>query len=59
MRAGAGRSGAVVAEAADGDVLRMGGAIAWAAQDAPASPACADRLLTLLLNGLRHGGARP
>ncbi|MFI7111308.1 TetR/AcrR family transcriptional regulator [Nonomuraea sp. NPDC050227] len=53
------RSGVVVAEADDADVLRMVGAIAWAAQDTPDSPARADRLLTLLLNGLRHGDVRP
>lgn len=45
------RSGAVVADAVAGDVLKLVGAIAWAAQD---SPAQADRLLTLLLNGLRR-----
>ena len=44
------RSGAIVAGAQDADVLRMIGAIAWAAQDSPDS---ADRLLDLLLNGLR------
>jgi AcrR family transcriptional regulator len=49
------RSGAIVDAtedgAADGDVLRMIGAIAGAAQDEPAR---ADRLLALLLNGLRR-----
>ncbi|GGP62998.1 TetR/AcrR family transcriptional regulator [Saccharothrix coeruleofusca] len=45
------RSGAVVADAVAADVLKMVGAIAWAAQDDPAQ---ADRLLTLLVNGLRH-----
>jgi AcrR family transcriptional regulator len=44
------QSGAVVADAGDADVLKMVGAIAWAAQD---SAAQAGRLLTLLLNGLR------
>jgi hypothetical protein len=34
----------------------MVGAIAWAAQDTPDSSAQADRLLALLMNGLRHGG---
>jgi AcrR family transcriptional regulator len=50
------QSGAVVADADDADVLKMVGAIAWAAQDTPDSPARADRLLALLLSGLRHGG---
>jgi hypothetical protein len=36
-------------------VLKMVGAIAWAAQDAPDNSAQADRLLTLLMNGLRYG----
>ena len=47
------RSGAIVAVADDADVLRMVGAIAWAAQDSPDSAAQADRLLALLMNGLR------
>lgn len=51
------RAGAIVADANDADVLRMVGAIAWAAQDAPDSTAQADRLLALLVNGLRRGGA--
>lgn len=51
------QSGAVVAEADDADVLKMVGAIAWAAQDTPDSSAQADRLLALLMNGLRHGGS--
>jgi AcrR family transcriptional regulator len=46
-------AGAITAVAEDADVLRMVGAIAWAAQDAPET---ADRLLALLVNGLRHGG---
>lgn len=46
------RSGAVVADVADADVMKMVGAIAWAAQD---SSAQAERMLTLLLNGLRRG----
>lgn len=46
-------AGTVVADAQDADVLRMTGAIAWAAQDAPDSSAQADRLLHLLLNGLK------
>ncbi|MFB9248139.1 TetR/AcrR family transcriptional regulator [Sphaerisporangium melleum] len=49
------RSGAIVADADDDDVLKMTGAIAWAAQDAPDPSAQADRLLALLLNGLRNG----
>jgi AcrR family transcriptional regulator len=44
------QSGVVVADADEGDVLKMVGAIAWAAQD---NPAQADRLLDLLLKGLR------
>ena len=40
----------IVADAVAEDVVRMIGAIAWAAQDNPAS---GDRLLTLMLNGLR------
>ncbi|MET0134973.1 MAG: helix-turn-helix domain-containing protein [Kibdelosporangium sp.] len=50
------RAGMVVADANEADVLKMVGAIAWAAQDTPDSPAQADRLLTLLMNGLRHDG---
>jgi hypothetical protein len=49
------QSGAVTADA---DVLKMVGAIAWAAQDSPDSPTQADRLLALLLNGLHHGVPR-
>jgi AcrR family transcriptional regulator len=45
------QSGMVVADADEADVLKMVGAIAWAAQD---SSAQADRLLALLMNGLRH-----
>ena len=52
------QSGAVVADADEADVLKMIGAIAWAAQDAPDSSAQADRLLALLMNGLRHPGVR-
>lgn len=44
------RAGVVVADADHADVLKMVGAIALAAQ---ADTAQADRLLTLLLNGLR------
>jgi AcrR family transcriptional regulator len=49
------KSGVVVADADEADVLKMVGAIAWAAQD---SSAQADRLLALLMNGLRHHGVR-
>jgi AcrR family transcriptional regulator len=52
------QSGVIVAYADEADVLKMVGAIAWAAQDTPDSSARADRLLTLLMNGLRHGAAR-
>jgi AcrR family transcriptional regulator len=52
------QSGAVTADADDADVMKMVGAIAWATQDSPDSPAQADRLLALLMNGLRHHGAR-
>jgi hypothetical protein len=52
------QSGAVTGDADDADVLKMAGAIAWAAQDTPDSSAQADRLLALLMNGLRHGGTR-
>lgn len=48
------QSGAVTPDADDADVMKMIGAIAWAAQDSPDSPAQADRLLALLMNGLRH-----
>lgn len=47
------RSGAILADTTDADVLRMIGAIAWATQDDPNS---AGRLLDLLLTGLRHSG---
>lgn len=46
-------AGTVVADADHADVLKMVGAIAWAVQDTVDSAAQADRLLTLLLNGLR------
>lgn len=49
-------AGVVVAEVDAADVLKMIGAIAWAAQD---DSTRADRLLALLLNGLRPGGSRP
>lgn len=47
------RSGEVVAEVDAADVLRMVGAIAWAVQDVTDGADGAERLLTLLLNGLR------
>lgn len=47
-------SGAIVADADAADVLRMVSAIAWAVQDSQDSAAQADRLLALLLNGLRR-----
>lgn len=50
------QSGVVVAVADEADVLKMVGAIAWAAQDTPNSSAQADRLLALLINGLRFRG---
>jgi AcrR family transcriptional regulator len=53
------QSGSVVADADDADVLKMVGAMAWAAQDAPDSHAQAGRLLALLMNGLRRRGVRP
>jgi AcrR family transcriptional regulator len=49
------QSGVVTADADAADVLKMVGAIAWAAQDTPDSSAQADRLLALLMNGLHHG----
>lgn len=52
------QAGAVAADANSADVLKMAGAIAWAAQDAPDSPAQADRLLALLIDGLRHNVQR-
>ncbi|GAA1915962.1 TetR/AcrR family transcriptional regulator [Streptantibioticus ferralitis] len=48
------QSGAVTPDADDADILRMIGAIAWAAQDSPDSAAQADRLLALLLRGLHQ-----
>ncbi|MEU9890119.1 TetR family transcriptional regulator [Sphaerisporangium sp. NPDC051011] len=50
------QSGSIIADADDTDVLKMTGAIAWAAQDALNPSAQANRLLTLLMNGLRNGG---
>jgi AcrR family transcriptional regulator len=50
------QSGVVVAVADEADALKMVGAIAWAAQDTPNSFARADRLLALLINGLRFRG---
>lgn len=48
------QKGVIVADTDDADVLKMVGAIAWAAQDSPDSSAQADRLLALLMNGLRR-----
>jgi AcrR family transcriptional regulator len=47
------RSGAVVAEAEAADVLKAVGAIAWAVQGDPDGSARAERLVALLVNGLR------
>ena len=49
-------AGVVAADADEADVLKMIGAIAWAAQDAPDSRAQADRLFALLMSGLRQSG---
>jgi len=49
-------SGVIVAAVDEVDVLKMVGAIAWAAQDGPDSSAQAERLLTMLVNGLRYAG---
>jgi AcrR family transcriptional regulator len=45
-------SGVVVTDASTADVLKMVSAIAWTAHDTPDSSAQAERLLTLLMNGL-------
>jgi AcrR family transcriptional regulator len=50
------QSGVIAADAADVDVLKMVGAIAWAVEGAIDGSAQANRLLALLMNGLRHGG---
>lgn len=52
------KAGVIVADADDADVLRMIGAIALAAQDTEDGTAAADRMLTLLVNGLRGGRVR-
>jgi hypothetical protein len=52
------QSGVVATDADEADVLKMVGAMAWAAQDTPDSTAQADRLLALLMNGLRHRSVR-
>lgn len=52
------QAGEVAADADAADVLKMAGAIAWAAQDAPESPAQADRLLAIVIKGLRSGVPR-
>ncbi|MBB4966173.1 TetR/AcrR family transcriptional regulator [Saccharothrix violaceirubra] len=46
-------AGVVAADVRDADVLKLVGAIAWAAQDSPDRHAQADRLLALVLTGLR------
>ncbi|WP_372497161.1 SbtR family transcriptional regulator [Pseudonocardia humida] len=48
------RSGAITDDADDADVLKLVGAIAWAAQDSPQRSARAERLLALLVSGLRR-----
>ena len=50
------QAGALTADADPADVLKMVGGIAWAAQD---STPQADRLLALLLNGLRRDTSGP
>lgn len=47
------RSGVIAADVDDADVLKMVGAIAWAVQDTADGSAQAERLLALLMNGLR------
>jgi len=51
-------SGTIAADADAADVLKMISAIAWATQDTEDSTAQADRLLTLVLNGLRRAGTQ-
>lgn len=53
------QSGAIVPDADAADVLKMISAIAWATQDTENSTAQADRLLTLVLNGLRQPNTKP
>lgn len=48
-------TGAVVPDADATDLLKLVGAIAWAVQDAPGGVAQGERLLGLVLNGLRRG----
>lgn len=48
------RGGHISAEATDTEILKLTGAIALAAQDSPDATAHAARLLTVVLNGLRH-----
>ncbi|HEV2639653.1 MAG TPA: helix-turn-helix domain-containing protein [Actinocrinis sp.] len=52
------QAGTVVPGADEADVMKMIGAIAWAAQDAPDSSAQADRLLDLFMRGLRSDDGR-
>ena len=49
------QAGVIAADADGADILKMIGAIAWASQDASDAPAQAERLLALVLNGLRRG----
>jgi AcrR family transcriptional regulator len=48
------QAGVVAGDADETDLLRMTGAIAWAAQDTPDREAQAERLLVLLINGIRR-----
>jgi AcrR family transcriptional regulator len=50
-------SGAVRPDVAVGDLLQLTHAIALAAEESPADPQLADRLLTLTLQGLKPSGA--
>lgn len=47
-------SGAIVADVAGDDVVKLVGAVAWAVRDAEDGAARADRLLAVVLNGLRR-----
>jgi AcrR family transcriptional regulator len=50
------QAGAVAPDVDAADVVKMIGAIAWAAQDTPDNHVQAERLLALLMNGLRNYG---